>query len=892
MNPARKKITSMTHERITVLLPCHSLEDFPVWSRGDEAEDLLAAWTAAWHPALIAGVGKMPSWRGIDRPADGLLKSVAIVPASFDHRFDVTSHESDPADQVAVTTAAVRHLSDVGAIATEAAGLLGVADRLAAVSDDLVEDFYALGLGWLLAELLSRRMRSQSMPEKDAFAGELVAAAKAAMAGDAEEANQRLDACHRHLETARAHYYPVDVWLLDLLLVVSSTLDERLDQELTSLAPSGLIAAGELIDQLAATRPDRAAALKEAVAAGRIEPIGGLWDDESLAGHAPETILDSLTRGGDAWQRGTGRRPVVYGRRTGGSSALLPQLLGSLGYQGAIWNLFDGSPLPDPGSSRIRWTGSGGGAIEALAKPPLDARDASTILGLPEKLGSAMDHEHAVVLVFARYPGTSSPWYERLRRITTRGTVLGRFALPSTVLSETASASITVNYGPDAFRPPLPEATATAAETLVAPRQAARREAAGLASNLQRFQEALGPNASSSDVATAAATASSASSPTAQRPVGLVSRVSSLLPWNRKASSASDEILDNGLVRLRLHPETGGILSLRRSDDTANRLSQRLTRRVTRPPAGSRWQDPLERSDYAGMVADTVGRCEDSPHDTLKSTGRLVDAQGTVVGRFSQRITLPAEASLIWLDIDLQLDEVLSGNPLENYAACRFAWSENDAVDLSRSIHTQSVPSERNVIMAEHFVELAIDDMRRGSEPQRLQIFPLGLPWHVRSHSHMLDTLLLPPGSSSGQFQLVLGVGRERPWDDAIRLMAASESGGAEGAFASIARPPEEGVALDGSARLTPGSMITENDQVVGLRCGLLESAGRRHQARMRFPRTPVAAWRCSADGKRGSSLTIEDGTVVMSLASYEWAFVEVRFVAEDTPLASAGDDA
>ncbi len=884
----------MTHERITVLLPCHSLEDFPVWSRGDEAEDLLAAWTAAWHPALVAGVGKMPSWRGIDRPADGLVNSVAIVPAAFDHRFDVTSHESDPADQVALTTAAVRHLSDVDAISMEAARLLGVSEHHAAAPHDLVEDFYAVGLAWLLAELLSRRMRSQSMPEKDAFATELVAAAKAAVAGDTDASSQHLDACHRHLETARSHYYPVDVWLLDLLLVVGSTLDERLDPELASLSPSGLIAPGVLIDQLAATRPDRAAALREAVAAGRVEPIGGLWDDDTLAGLAPETILDSFTRGNEAWARCVGRQPSVYGRRTGGSSALLPQLLSSLGYQGAIWNLFDGSPLPDPGASRIRWTGSGGGAIEALAKPPLDARDAATILGLPEKLGSAMDHEHAVVLVFARYPGTSSPWYERLRRIALRGTVLGRFALPSTVLSETASASITVNYGPDTFRPPLPEATATAAETVSAPRQAARREALSLVSKLQRFQESLGATSSCTAAANAAASAANTSSFT-QRPQakgGLLARVSKLLPWSGSSAATGDDLLDNGLVRLRLHPETGGILSLRKSDDTANRLSQRLTRRVTRPPAGSRWQDPLERSDYATMVADTIGRCEASPSDTLKSTGRLVDAQGAVVGRFSQRITLPAESTLIWLEIDLQLDEVLAGNPLENYAACRFAWSENDSVDLSRSIHTQSVASERNVLLATHFVELAIDDMRRGSAPQRLQIYPMGLPWHVRSHSHMLDTVLLPPGSASGSFQLALGVGRERPWDDSLLLMSSPEDGGAEGALAAVARGSDASLAVDGSARLTVGSLITDKDQVVGIRCGLLESAGRRQQAKLRFPCTPLAAWRCSADGKRGSSLTIENESVVVSLASYEWAYVEVRFVAEEVTASATGGEA
>ena len=875
----------MSHERITVLLPCHSLEDFPVWSRGQEAEDLLASWTAAWHPSLVATVGRMPGWRGIDRPAEGLLTSLAIVPAAFDHRFDVSSHEADPEDQAAVSTAVVRHLSDVSAIADEAASLLGVEpQQRESLDPDVVEDFYALGLAWLLAELLSRRMRSQSMPEKDAFATDLVAAARAAVAGETCTANTHLDACHRHLETARSHYYPVDVWLLDLLLLASTTLDERLDRELASAAPSGLIASGELIDQLTATRPDKTDALREAIAAGRLEAVGGLWDDTPLAGLAPETILDSFHRGREAWQRAIGQRPTVYGRRGGGSSALLPQLLASLGYEGAVWNLFDGSPLPDPGSSRIRWNGTGAGAIEAIAKPPEDARDAATILGLPEKLGNAMDHEHAVLLVFARYPGTTSPWYERLRRITLRGSVLGRFALPSQVLRETASASITVDYKPDAFRPPLPEPTATPSEAIGSPRTASRREAVSLHAARQRFEESLATESPEPATASSAATTSATALPSGSvaEPT-LPSRLGRWLPWTRAAKVPADEILDNGHVRLRLHPETGGILSLRSSDDTLNRLSQRLTRRVTRPPTGSRWEDPLERSDYASMVADSMGRCEESPDDTLQSSGRLLDAAGTPVGRFSQRMTLPAGSSLVVLDIDLQLDETLTGNPLENYAACRFAWNENDGVDLFRSVHTQSVASERNVMMGEHFIELAIDDLRRGSSPQRLTVFPLGLPWHVRSHSHMLDTLLLPSGQSEGRFQLVLGVGRERPWEDALRLMAAPENGDAAAALSAIAAsPPHQTISLDGSARLTAGAVITTGEEVVGLRCGVLEAAGRRHQARLHLPRRPVAAWRCSADGKRGSQLTVEDSEVIVPLAAYEWAFVEVGFVESD----------
>jgi len=51
-----------------------------------------------------------------------------------------------------------------------------------------------------------------------------------------------------------------------------------------------------------------------------------------------------------------------------------------------VWQQFDGTTLPDPGASRIRWQG-GGGTVEAVAKPPLDARASATILRLPERLG-------------------------------------------------------------------------------------------------------------------------------------------------------------------------------------------------------------------------------------------------------------------------------------------------------------------------------------------------------------------------------------------------------------------------------------------------------------------------------------------------------------------------
>src|SRR5262249_55982355 len=66
---------------ITVLLPCHSLDDFPVHHRGAAAEGLLSAWTAAWHPALLAAVGKTPVWHRADEPPAECAGRLLIVPS-------------------------------------------------------------------------------------------------------------------------------------------------------------------------------------------------------------------------------------------------------------------------------------------------------------------------------------------------------------------------------------------------------------------------------------------------------------------------------------------------------------------------------------------------------------------------------------------------------------------------------------------------------------------------------------------------------------------------------------------------------------------------------------------------------------------------------------------
>src|SRR5690606_33221511 len=70
----------MKFQELTILLPCHSLEDFPLHHEGDEAQGLLAAWTALWHPTLLTSASRLPSWSRADSPPEDLSGRLIVAP--------------------------------------------------------------------------------------------------------------------------------------------------------------------------------------------------------------------------------------------------------------------------------------------------------------------------------------------------------------------------------------------------------------------------------------------------------------------------------------------------------------------------------------------------------------------------------------------------------------------------------------------------------------------------------------------------------------------------------------------------------------------------------------------------------------------------------------------
>jgi len=836
---------------VTVLLPCHSFDDFPTVLEEAEAEGILAAWTAAWHPAIIATAAGLPGQASVDLPL-AAAAGVGIVPVTCDERF---AGQADPDD----TARWVRGLNDVEAITAAVAARLGVFTTAAGLPGGRhAEAFHSLGLAALLAELLARRMRTEADIAATGFDSVVLTAARAAVADDDEAVRDALAEAYGCLEATRSRYYAVDSWAVDVVLVAPTTVGEPLLRELASPVPLALVATAETVRRMAAGQSSSLKAVRDAVRQGRVEPCGGRDDQQPVDLCAPETIRDSLARGREAWREPLGCEPSCYAAITGGSSAILPQVLQGFGCRTAIWSLFDGSSLPDPAGGRIRWEGTGGGEVEAIARPPLDAGRAASIFELPDRIGDSLDHDHAAVVHYAHYAGRASRWHALIRRIGAASSLLGTFVTPSVLIERTSGYGTPASFEPDAFPGASPPAADNAGHDLLA------------APVAQRRAEAIAISAA----ATAAAAVIAADRPSPALPAASP-RPGRRWPGSLFGRRRDDDALrlDNGLVELRPHPRSGGLLSLRRPSDRGNRISQQLAVRTTAAAAGRHWESAEERAEYGRMEADAIERTGTAIGGRIESQGWLLGEDGQRLGRFTQGMSLLPGLPLAVIDLEIALDRPLNGPFFETHVACRFAWHENEDVELRRGLHLQSVVTERRRFTAPHFVEIVPHARRTTGGMEAIAILTGGLPWHVASSPHVLDSVVLA-GGSSARHRLAVGLGLERPWDAAVTLAA----GGL----------PTVGPTMPANVRIT-GAPALADDPPGTCRLGIVESAGRAGEVRIAFARDVAGAVAVDLAGRPLPDLpvTVAGRVVSVVLRGYQWLHLAVRC---DEPVAVGPD--
>ena len=98
------------------LIPCYSLEDFSLFRKASEVDEIFSAWSALYHPALIDRFGEAPRWEAAGSPSTGKQRRLVVIPPCAEYLVSRSWIKSAEAEGALV----IRHLSDRDAILQEA----------------------------------------------------------------------------------------------------------------------------------------------------------------------------------------------------------------------------------------------------------------------------------------------------------------------------------------------------------------------------------------------------------------------------------------------------------------------------------------------------------------------------------------------------------------------------------------------------------------------------------------------------------------------------------------------------------------------------------------------------------------------------------------------------
>lgn len=438
----------MTYDDLLVLIPSHSLEDFPAELAEKEAASLLNSFAVAWHPALLANVKVLPRWHRADDPPDSAQRRILFLPMNCESWVPAGWADRVSSEGCAV----IRGISDREEMIAAALKALGDEVR---VDPDLAGDFLSLGFCYLQIELLTRKMRHFSNLDEVHLRREAVAAAEAAVAGDADTAKTRLKTCFEVLVEARERFYPVECYLIDLCLLIPRLADEHLKKTLQTPKPVSVLASANDLKEIAEKSPEVHAALRSALEGDATDLICGDLCELPL----PLMPLSSVL-----WQMREARRVVantsssgitVWGRRRYGLFPQLPQILKRSGFAAGLHVVMDDGFYPDHEYSKFRWEGTDGTSIDAWSRIPLAADAATSFLRFPDRMSESMDNDHVAAVAFARWPEVKCPFYDDLRRMHAYGPVLGRFATFGDFFENTESPTKHGNYKPREYLTPF-----------------------------------------------------------------------------------------------------------------------------------------------------------------------------------------------------------------------------------------------------------------------------------------------------------------------------------------------------------------------------------------------------------------------------------------------------
>jgi alpha-mannosidase len=911
----------MNYQELILLLPCHSLEDFPTYHEGDDANSLLASWSALWHPQLLAAAGQAPKWQRVDEPPSDVKGRLIVVPSVCLQRLP-TGFAQRVKDEGGTLIRKTTTRDEILAAALES-------EPASKIDPNLVADFLALGYCYLQIELLTRQMRYSSNLDETYFKGTAVAAAVAAVEGNVELAREKLSACFSVLAEERDHYYPVDAFILDLNLTAATTLGDGLRSELSRQSSTNVLISADLLDEMAAKEPNTLAALNDGLTAGRVGLIGGEASEDRLPLLSHESILAELQRGLKKYEDLLNRRPHIFGRWRYGLTPHLPGILHKLGFKGALHTGFEEGKTPDGLQFKVRWEGVDGSAIDAIAKTPLDANKPQTFLGLATKLGESMDSDHVATLCLAHWPGQASPWIDDLRRIARYCSALGKWVTVDEYFQNTDHPGQLDRFEADRYRSPyLKQAVIRKHDDPISTpvrywQEQAESTSVKTMESLSKLilsTPVLSTQYSSPTEQIAAALSKSNPSaprgtlllnpasvirrigvenlglsglPTIERPVYAADQHQSIqhavvdvpafgfvhltpgktAPRDTKALLlAEDGVLRNEFFEAIINPTTGSLAAIHEYKSRGNRLSQQLALRMpgAKQKPGDSYRDPDEAAVYSVMAADSLETTiATTALGEIVARGRLLDADGKKLAAFVQTYRLWRGSRVLHIEVELEPVEEPRADPWNSYYCCRFAWSD-ELAEIFRTVNETRQPAGEKRFEAPHYFELSTDN-------SSTTILTGGLTFHRRHDDRMLDTLLIARGERQRKFRLGIGVDLAHPLHEALAMLT-------QPIVVRDVPQPSSGVSgwlLHLSSRnvvATSLSPLEEGGRIIGFRARLLETAGRPANLAISSFRPVRSASTVDFQGKTLAELSIDDGKAKLDLAAHEWTEIIARF--------------
>jgi alpha-mannosidase len=923
----------MTLRRASFILPCPRLDDFPTHLTGGRAAELLAGWTALWHPALIDALSDVPAWRSSDDLPDPseFEGELVVLPessrlrmsADWCERFSATSPKNPP------PVNAVASRDETIASVLQAVDIDG-----GKVRREYVGDLLALGHAHLQVELLTRAMHYSSVLDTDQFASATTAAARAAIAGNEHDMREELSRAFDLLADARNHVYSVDFFVVDITLLAPTTLGGDLRAKLATGSPTSLLAHGELLDQMASEHPETLAELRRAVEAGTASVIGGTYHRDISSFASPEKWLEEINLAQAAAERHLQHSYEVFALFRSAFSPLMPAILVGGGFTGALHASFDGGRLPRTEQVKTWWGAAQGGAIAALTARPLDASRPETWLKLAGKIGDTIAHDHVATIVLASWPGKSLDYYKDVQRASRYGPVLGKLV--------TLEEYFRVSREPDEWtkfhtreysaRP----GTELGLNPISAEVDAYRRDimqthcrlGAGLASvvgassRTNRETDATSPlvanpwNFACTKLAGAnpldsappqidSGATGSAGAPNEADPIVAIQTTSArpcCIPevpgWGFATFAAAapaasiplaeDRVLRNERLEVTISEATGAIQSIRAYRDRSTRVSQRLAFHRGRIAST---QDSTMAADHIAVTRN------DALIGEIESRGRLLDAADELLANFTQRVRVARGVPAVFVDIELDPQRLPDGDVWRSYYASRLAWTD-DAIAVRRGGQWLSHETARERIESPGWVEIV-------DIAGTISCFGFGLPFHRRASPTWLDTLLIVAGEERRHFQFALAIDEAYPLRTGLGLFTCGHAPtmtvpteptisrgwflhvGAKNIIATHLEPLSTKIVggLSEADHAPPSNTAsasetppTSDSVSSGIRVRLLETEGR-------DTHTTLAAFRPFTEARtsdfRGNStgvLSVVDGRIEFDIAAHSWIQIEAEW--------------